>query len=103
MDIGKLEYRVKSITRYVVTRYEEGADGNAGSVSERGSYDNAEVAHEVAYALCRAEHERLGLPLGDERIQYPKPHYPATMATKKYGPIASGGMSADAVSSGTLG
>lgn len=75
MSIGKIEYRVKSITRYIVTRYEAGEDGpetySGGSVSERGSYDNAEIAYEVGYALCRAEHERLGFPPGDERIQYP--------------------------------
>ena len=67
----KVEYRVRPHVRYVVTRYEESDDGNTGSCSERGEYGNNEIAFEVAYALCKAEHERLGYPLGDERIQYP--------------------------------
>lgn len=71
-DFGSLEYRVKPITRYVVTRYEEGPGGNTGSVSERGHYDNPDVAWEVAYALCKQEHERYGYPVADERIQYPR-------------------------------
>jgi len=66
----KIEYKVRVTQRYFVTRYAEG-DGQAGS-STFGEYDNEEVAYEVAYALCRAEHERLGWPLGDERIQYPR-------------------------------
>ena len=70
MSIEKIEYRVVPVTRYVVTRYEQTADG--GSVGERGEYGNNEIGFEVAYALCRAEHEALGWPVGDERIQYPR-------------------------------
>jgi hypothetical protein len=72
MEVGKLEYRVRPITRYVVTRYEETVGGRTGGSSQCGEYDNADIAHEVAYALCKQEHDRLGFPLGDERIQYPK-------------------------------
>lgn len=77
--LRKVEYRVKPITRYVVTRYEEGHDESieVGSKSwagpsTKGQYENADVAFEVAYALCRAEHEQLGWPVADERIQYPR-------------------------------
>ena len=66
----KLEYRVKPITRYVVTRYESGE--NTGGVSERGTFDNADVAYEVAYAMCKLEHEKLGYKIDDERVQYPE-------------------------------
>lgn len=69
----KLEYRVKRITRYVITRHEEDLSGRCGSTVEKGTYDNADVAHEVAYALCKQDHERLGYPPGDERIKYPRP------------------------------
>lgn len=69
----KLEYRVKRITRYVITRHEEDLSGRCGSTVEKGTYDNADVAHEVAYALCKQDHERLGYPVGDERIVYPRP------------------------------
>lgn len=72
MDIGKIEYRVRPVTRYVVTRYYESVDGRAGGVETKGEYENAQVAYEVGYALCKAEHERLGLPLDDARIQYPR-------------------------------
>lgn len=83
MDIGKLEYHVRPVTRYVVTRFEESASGRTGGSSSCGEYDNADIAHEVAYALCKAEHDRLGLPPGDERVQYPK---------KMFGPVGSGGI-----------
>lgn len=68
--MDKIEYRVRMVPRYVVTRYGQSALCAGGSET-RGEYDNAEVAFEVAYALCKAEHERLGWPPGDERIQYP--------------------------------
>jgi hypothetical protein len=70
-DLGKIEYRVRTTTRYLITRYHEGADGRSASSECKGEYDNGAVAYEVAYALCKAEHERLGLPVGDERILYP--------------------------------
>lgn len=66
----KIEYRVRPVTRYIITRYE--TDSDSGSVEGRGEYDNADVGYEVAYALCKAEHERLGWPEGDPRIQYPE-------------------------------
>lgn len=67
----KIEYRVRPTERYVVTRYEE--SDKEGSSVERGTFASREVAHEVAYALAKVEHERLGWAPGDERIQYP-PH-----------------------------
>ena len=70
MEPTKVEYRVKKTTRYIVTRFSE--TDNARGATQKGEYDNEEVAHEVAYALCRAEHEQLGWPIGDERIQYPR-------------------------------
>lgn len=72
MPIEKVEYRVRETTRYFVTRYDEGDEGRSGSSSTFGEYDNADTAFAVGYALCKAEHERLGWPIGDERIQYPQ-------------------------------
>lgn len=66
----KVEYQVRQAPRFYVTRYHETDDGGAGCET-KGVYDNAEVAHEVAYALCKAEHEKLGFAPGDERIIYP--------------------------------
>ena len=68
-----IEYRVRPVTRYIVTRWEGDPDGASAASSQIGTeYANAETAYEVGYALCRAEHERLGWPIGDERIKYPR-------------------------------
>jgi hypothetical protein len=68
-----IEYRVRPVTRYVVTRFQR--EGTSGASSTLGEYDNQQVAHEVAYAVAKAEHARLGWPLGDERIKYPSPFF----------------------------
>lgn len=75
-DITKIEYQVRPVTRYVVTRYHQ-IDNGAG-VETKGEFDSAEVAYDVGYALCKAEHERLGFEVGDERIVYPRPIVPAS-------------------------
>lgn len=80
--LKKVEYRVKPITRYVVTRYEEGTDESIeegpkswSGTTERGNFDNFITAFEVASSLCGAEHASLGWPVDDDRMQYPKiPH-----------------------------
>lgn len=69
-----IEYRVRPVTRYIITRYEQTEAVNgacSAGCSSLGEYDNGDTAYAVAYALCKAEHERLGYPIGDERIQYP--------------------------------
>jgi hypothetical protein len=68
----KIEYRVRPVTRFIVTRYEEASPEAKGSVSQHGEYDNAHIAYEVGYALARAEAERRGFGLGDERMHYPR-------------------------------
>lgn len=77
---GNIEYRVREVRRYIVTRYGIGmAEGGFLQSSQHGEFDNFETAFAVGHALCRAEHERLGLGLSDERISYPKsdgPDYP---------------------------
>jgi hypothetical protein len=90
-ELRLVEYSVRPVTRYIVTRYEErdGDDNYRSSDDPRiaehrvgkakvccgssghGEFDNGQTAYDVAYALCRAEHERLGLPIADERIRYP--------------------------------
>ena len=49
--------------------------GNSGSCETRGEYENRDVAHAVAYALCKADHDRLGYGVDDPRIQYPVPEF----------------------------
>lgn len=81
----KVEYKVRPVTRYNVTRYTPDDAGNgraSGSCETKGEYLNPEIAYEVAYALCKAEHERLGYAPGDERIQYPEPIVPTGYTLK---------------------
>ena len=84
-NVSKIEYRVIPINRYIVTRYEahDGDVKGAGCGSEeRGTYSSPDTAYEVAYALCKAEHERLGFALDDDRIRYPgHPHHKNAVCT----------------------
>lgn len=65
----KVEYRVRPVTRYIVTRfYDDGVNGGCGV---KGEYESEDVAYQVGYALAKAEHEILGYPVADDRIQYP--------------------------------
>lgn len=83
-DRPYIEYRIKQVDRYIITRYEETPTSHNGpaenfgenrvgksSTVGKGEYDNADLAYEVGYALCKAEHNRLGYPIDDGRIQYP--------------------------------
>lgn len=79
---GMIEYRVRPVTRYIVTRFEAPRpDTRAMGSSQHGEFDNFETAYAVGYALCKAEHDRLGWPPGDERIQYPHSMPPGTRMT----------------------
>lgn len=75
--IGKnVEFRVREIKRYIVTKYERDVQNHptrvAAASSVNGEYENFDTAYAVAYALAKTEHERLGYPIDDMRIQYPK-------------------------------
>jgi hypothetical protein len=75
MDVELIEYRVRPVTRYVVTRFEKSEvvnDRCSASSTTHGEFDCADTAYQVGYALCKADHERMGWPLDDERIQYPR-------------------------------
>lgn len=69
----KVEYRVRPVTRYHVTRYHQSEAGLACGICTKGEYDNEQAAYDVAYALVKHEHDELGYPLDDERIVYPEP------------------------------
>lgn len=69
----KVEYKVRAVTKYIVTRYEEsGVVGKAGYSSKRGEFDNFDTAYHVGYAMAKLEHEQLGYAPGDMRIIYPE-------------------------------
>lgn len=71
------EFRVRPVTRYIVTSYHAATDGNASSRTH-GEFENPDTAYQVAYALCRQQHEQLGYAPGDERIQYPQALVPSS-------------------------
>lgn len=73
----KIEYRVRPVTRYIVTRFHK--DETGAGVEQRGEFDHEQNAYEVGYALCKAEHDRMGWPPGDERILYPEPPKPSAL------------------------
>lgn len=66
-----IQYSVRPITRYIITRYH--ADGDAAGVETKGEYDSARVAYEVAYALCKAEHDAAKTEPDDMNFIYPDP------------------------------
>jgi hypothetical protein len=71
-----IEYRIKPVTRYVITRFEaatDNADGteSGGSCEQRGEYANADTAYDVAYALCKLEHDKASAPVGSMDFIYP--------------------------------
>ena len=67
-----IEYRVKRVERFIVTRHEEDEQGTTGSNRQIGKeFDNFDIAYEVGYALARADQERLGLLPGDMGVIFP--------------------------------
>lgn len=69
----RVEFKVRPVTRYIVTRYTEtgGLGGREASSECKGEFDNSESAYQVGYALAKHDHDLLGYPSGDDRIQYP--------------------------------
>ncbi len=71
----KIEYSVRPVTRFHVTRWHGGTDANGrdcGGCDSKGEFDSEAAAYEVAYALCREEHRQAGTPPDDPNFQYPK-------------------------------
>jgi hypothetical protein len=80
LELKRVEYRVRPVTRFIVTCCEEWnlPEGSPNGqtperrVVERGEFDNPDMAWEVGYALAKQRHELIGWPVGDDRIQYPQ-------------------------------
>lgn len=75
----KIEYRVRAVTRYIVTRFdsadhkhEDGRMTYSGGSETFGEFDNEMAAYKVARGLCKTEHADKGWPIGDGRIVYPE-------------------------------
>lgn len=75
----KIEYKVRPVTRYIVTRYyseklieSPTLSQSRGRCDTKGEFDNYDTAYAVAYALAKAELERLGLSPFDETVIFPE-------------------------------
>lgn len=70
-----IEYRVKKVERFIVTRYEydenQRVHTNADVRQIGNEFSNADTAYEVGYALARQEAEIKGFGPFDDRITYP--------------------------------
>lgn len=66
-----VEYRVKSVERFIVTRHEDGPVAS-GAQQKGPEYASFDTAYEVATALARQEQEKLGLPPGDMGVIFPQ-------------------------------
>lgn len=67
--LTSVAYTVVPVTSFLVCR-DHSTNGGGGHES-KGQFESERVAYEVAYALCKEEHRRLGWSIGDERIRYP--------------------------------
>lgn len=67
----KIEYRVRPVTRYIITRFET---GEGRGVEQCGEFANEDLAYDVAHALAFKEREDLGWPPGDERMIFADKH-----------------------------
>lgn len=67
-----VEYKIRKVERFIITKFSGMTDpARTGSTQVGGEYVHGETAYEVAYALARADRERLGYPLDDMRVIYP--------------------------------
>lgn len=66
----EIEYRVRPVTRYIVTRFE--GDERGGSSSEIGTYPSEETAYHVGYALAKADMERQASVINAKRVIFPE-------------------------------
>ena len=66
-----IEYRVKPVTRYIVTRFES-RENDSGGVRSLGEFPTYQQAYDVGYALAKSEHEQRGWEPGDMRMRYPE-------------------------------
>ena len=86
---SSVEFRVRKVSRYVVTRYhetfDEGIDGGSvgatGGIRTIGPFDNIKDANDVAVALHKAEPDSILLELDDI-----EPSYPPHATTLRYHP-----------------
>jgi hypothetical protein len=70
----KIEYRVRPVTRWIVTRWESQSNDNgnaSGGCAPCGEFANEDAAYKAGEALAFKEREDLGWPPGDERMQFP--------------------------------
>ena len=70
----QIEYRVRAITRYIVTRNVRGSPAGKESTSiVVAGQDNFQTAYDAGYGLALKEAQELGLPPDDPTIVFPSP------------------------------
>lgn len=71
-DIDVVEYKVRRVERFVVTRFVRTRAGTSGSAA-LGEFPAWDTAYSVGTALAEQERQMRGLVLDDPRIQFPGP------------------------------
>lgn len=69
-----IEYKVRPVTRFIVTRYSEDIDPNntsCASCETKGEFDNFNTAYAVGYALAQEEQIRRGIDLQSPALKFP--------------------------------
>ena len=67
-----IEYRVKRVERFIVTRHEKHhPNGPVGCRQIGREFDNFETAYEVGTALARSDQEQLGIQPGGDGVIFP--------------------------------
>lgn len=63
--VKTVEYKVRAVTRYIVTCYERDPESGAGSIITFGDFDNIDYANRVRQALEKADpaQDTKGMPL----------------------------------------
>jgi hypothetical protein len=69
-----IEYKIRPVTRFVVTRYSDDLDPNGKnhpSSDVKGVFDNFSIAYNIGYALAREEFSRRAIDLQDPGFVFP--------------------------------
>lgn len=73
LHMKTIEFRVRPVTRYNLTRYEEDTEARSSGVSTVGEFDSPESAHDVAAAMQATTPGSTYTPFKGEQIGGVKP------------------------------
>ncbi|WP_020184816.1 hypothetical protein [Methylopila sp. 73B] len=78
-----VEFKIRPIVRYAVTKYEYTSNGGTGKSSQLGVYDNFDTSYEVGVALARGEQQRLGVEPFSMAVVFPSDVQPVVDAARR--------------------